>query len=94
MLKPILIGVAVLGALYILDRLLLWMESKGWVYWRRAKGRPGGAMTGVFLSIQEMVQPGALEAAEHRAAKKQEQDDSGAPLAPESDNDESRRSKL
>jgi hypothetical protein len=43
------VGVAV--ALFALDRLFLWMEAKGWVYWRK-KERPGGAgLTGMRLAF-------------------------------------------
>lgn len=48
----------VLGAIalaVVLDRVALWAESRGWIYWRRssAKGGAGGAVLGdVFLLFQ------------------------------------------
>jgi hypothetical protein len=35
-------------ALFALDRLFLWMEARGWIYWRKvkAKSSAGDALTG------------------------------------------------
>jgi hypothetical protein len=81
----LLIGAGVVIAVIILDRILLAMESKGWIYWRRAKGRQGGgAMAG--LAMQELLQPEAREAREWRLEEKTEQYESGDPPVPGSSN--------
>jgi len=44
------------AALYALHRLCLWMESRGWIYYRKSGGystRAGSAM----LEIQSLLQP-------------------------------------
>lgn len=35
-------------ALFALDRLFLWMEARGWIYWRKVKSKSsaGDALTG------------------------------------------------
>jgi hypothetical protein len=56
----LLVGVVVAG-LVALDRLLLWAEARGWIYWRRKK-RVGGqvgasiaAELGAILSPAERI---------------------------------------
>ena len=53
----------VVVALMSLDRLFLWMEAKGWVYWRKVK-RKGSA--GAVLDIAAIIDPTARHAAEAR----------------------------
>ena len=48
----ILGGVA---ALVLLDRLALWAESRGWIYWRKNRGRSMGS--GVLGGLMEVFQP-------------------------------------
>ena len=36
-------GLAAVVALFVVDRVLLKAEEKGWIYWRRRKGSPRGA---------------------------------------------------
>lgn len=48
----------VLGAvvvLLVLDRIALWAESRGWIYWRRRSGGGGGG--GVFADVFLLFQP-------------------------------------
>jgi hypothetical protein len=63
----------ILAALYPLHRLLVWMESKDWIYYRRK--RKSGA---VFLEIAAIIDPGArhvLEARKEIAAAEDDGDD-------------------
>lgn len=56
----LLVGVVVAG-LVALDRLLLWAEARGWIYWRRKKrvgGQVGAAIAaelGAILSPAERI---------------------------------------
>jgi hypothetical protein len=43
------------GALFGMDRLFLWMERRGWIYWRRKRGSGGCAR--VLTGVQEFVEP-------------------------------------
>lgn len=43
-------------ALVVLDRLALWAESRGWIYWRR-RSPEGGGGGGVFADLFLLFQP-------------------------------------
>jgi hypothetical protein len=66
------------AALFALDRLFLWMERRGWVYWRKSKRRGGG---GDVLTGFGFMDPGTqhLDEArrEHVIAEKDDGDDDG-----------------
>jgi hypothetical protein len=52
-------GLGVLGvaaALYGLDRLGLWLEDRGWLYYRRKK--PGSSPVSMFVALQQFIEPG------------------------------------
>lgn len=66
-------------AVYALDRLALWMEERGWLYYRKTKRRTGADLGNAFLEIQAMVDPGKKHVLEARREEKQEQSESGDP---------------
>ncbi len=42
----------------LLDRVALWAERRGWIYWRKRKPEvDGGAITGAFGEIQSVLSP-------------------------------------
>lgn len=41
----------ILVVLFLIDQLALWMERKGWLYWRHRKRNPSG---GVGNALQEL----------------------------------------
>jgi hypothetical protein len=45
-----------LGAIYGLNRLALWLEDRGHLYYLRKK--PGGGALGSFVALQKIVEPG------------------------------------
>ena len=52
----LLLGLLLLVVLLVLlDRLGLWMERRGWIYWRRRKAR--GTLASTLLSIQKVFEP-------------------------------------
>ena len=71
-----------LGAVvWILDRFLLWAESRGWVYYRRSK--PGrGASTYHLLEWASIFDPAQREVIEVRVKEEQAEDEAGDPLRP------------
>ena len=75
----ILAGLVLLGLLA--DRLLLWMEWKGWIDYRRTyPGRLNPGQVGpAFLAIQGLLEPEKRHAAEEQTALRTERDDPGAP---------------
>lgn len=44
-------AVAAIAALAGVDQLLLWMERRGWIYWRRRKHDPRGALLGPIDNV-------------------------------------------
>lgn len=47
-------GLAVLVVLFLVDRLMVWMESRGWVYWRtKGERSAGSAIVGAIGSIYD-----------------------------------------
>ncbi|GGZ41926.1 hypothetical protein GCM10010387_40220 [Streptomyces inusitatus] len=48
-------GLCALGAaLFLLDRVLLWVEARGWIYWRKRK-----SMTSIGTEFLQEITPGA-----------------------------------
>lgn len=50
----ILIGVGAMVLLFLLDRLLLWAEARGWIYYRRRKGLGAGVLQEFDPATQAM----------------------------------------
>ena len=76
----IVIWIAGIGvALFALDRLLLWAEARGWIYWRKVKSKSAG---GGFLLGPDVFDPGTrhLEEAreEHVIEDEENGDDDGS----------------
>ena len=86
MLKVLFWAFLALGAMLVLDRVLLWMETRGWVYWRRTKKRGGGALYHT-LEMHSVFEPGVQEIIEVKYGEEQEQDQSGDPPGPGDDDD-------
>jgi hypothetical protein len=79
----ILAGLVLAG--FLVDRLLLWMEWKGWIDYRRTyPGRLNPGQVGpAFLAIQGLLEPGKRHAAEEQTALRTERDDPGGPPRPD-----------
>jgi len=77
-----LVFVAVVAvALFALDRLALWMESRGWLYYRRRK--PSSSTLGnAFLQVQSLLEPDKKALLEVRQDEQLEDDESGDPPEP------------
>jgi hypothetical protein len=67
--------IVVLVGGFLLDRLALWMESQGWIYWRRSKRRGGGSL-GYLEAIYQPSMTYVFEE-ETRLQTEAEQDESG-----------------
>ncbi len=61
-------------AAFVLDRLGLWMESRGWIYWRKVKPK-GGGMSRTLTAMQEFVQPEIQHVIEDREQRTAVSDD-------------------
>ena len=73
----VLAGLAV--AVFLADRVLLWMEWKGWIDYRRT--HPGrinpGSVGPAFLAIQGLLEPDKRHAAEEQTALRTHRDERG-----------------
>ena len=58
--------------LFGLDRLGLWMESRGWIYYRKKKPQPGG-LGNALLELHTLLQPSREHIVEiKKAVRRQE----------------------
>ena len=69
--------------LFLADRVLLWMEGRGWIYWRNHEAEIGaGSMFSVINEIQTLLSPSQRHVTEQKERQLVLRDDeeSGAPL--------------
>ena len=66
-------------AAFLADRLLLWMEWRGWIDYRRTNpGRINPGQVGpAFLAIQGLLEPEKKHAAEEQTRLRTERDERG-----------------
>lgn len=88
MLKPIVLIGAIVALIVVIDRLLLAMEARGWLYYRRTRGRRGGAIYHM-LEMHSIFEPGIQQVLELSVREEQDEDDSGAPPGGEDTDGES-----
>ncbi len=81
--RVMIIWIVTIGAvvllLFILDRLALWIEAKGWLYYRKTKHKAKGSLGDAFLEIQSMIEPGKRHVLEEKKREKREESESGDP---------------
>ena len=68
----------IIVAAYGLHRLALWMETKGWIFYKHRKASPN-ALGNAVLGVQQILQPGAEQVLEMRQSQRVEQNDAGGP---------------
>lgn len=80
--KILAISLTAIAALYALHRLALWMERKGWIYYR--KQGDGSAAGNALMEIQSIFEPASRHGVEVRKRQEQreEEEGSGAPPDP------------
>jgi len=67
--RILLITAGVLVGAFLLDRLGLWMEARGWIYWRKVKPKGGGLAAGLS-AFRELVEPQVRHVAEDRERRR------------------------
>lgn len=67
--------------LFLVDRLFLWLETRGWLYYRRTRKRGGGSVYHA-LELHSVFDPSVQEIIEVKYGEEQEQDQSGDPPVP------------
>ncbi|MFC1660463.1 hypothetical protein ACFL3S_03205 [Gemmatimonadota bacterium] len=64
--------------LFVLDRLLLWMESRGWIFYRRIKGGRGAA-TYHLLEWTSVLDPTMRQVQVESVKEERQEDEAGDP---------------
>jgi hypothetical protein len=76
------LGVYVFGSLfalgllaYVSDRVLLWMERRGWIYYRTFEPRIKDGVRSAMSTFQEIVQPEIKHVHEEQSQRRAETDE-------------------
>ena len=79
--KTLLVLAGIAALVFLGDRLLLWLEWRGWIDYRRTyPGRfESGQVGPAFLAIQGLLEPEKRHAAEEQTAARTEREESGEP---------------
>jgi hypothetical protein len=78
MMRVVLWAIVVVAILVAVDRVLIFMEWRGWInYRRRGLSRPGTAYHALLL--ESIFNPGAENIVEVKYKEEQQRDDSGEP---------------
>ncbi len=76
----IIVGlIAFVSGSYLLHRTALWMEARGWIYYRRRHGS-SGAIGNAFMEVQSLLEPGKRHVVQVKRAEAVEQDPDGHPI--------------
>jgi len=75
----VLLGAA--AGLILLDRLLLALERRGWIYWRRSRGS-SGSLGNAMLDVQKILEPSKRHVVEERRRSPDERPEDGDPPKP------------
>ena len=65
-------------ALFFIDRVALWAEQRGWIYWRRKKAQTG-AMSSILMEMDIITNPSAQHVVIAKDAKKLEERENDDP---------------
>ena len=86
----------VAAALVAVDQLALWLERRGWIFWRKAQHSAaaragGGGMAGVLTGFQRLVEPQVRHVIEDREERRvvrlsHSPDGAGTPDTPRASN--------
>lgn len=69
------------GGLFLLDRLFLAMEARGWIYYRKNKPKASALGTSL-LELQSLLEPGKRHVIETREEHRKEEEDDAGPDDP------------
>jgi hypothetical protein len=68
-------GIALIPALRLLDRLGLWLEEKGWLYYRKKK--PTSSPLSFWVGMQQFIDPGVKHVVQVAEERRVEDDQTG-----------------
>ena len=78
MIRAVAIVAGLIAGMFVLDRLLLAAEERGWIYWRRRKASPG-TRAGALMELHALIEPDRKHTAEVLREEPHEEDDEGDP---------------
>ena len=70
--------IGVVAAMYVLHRLGLWMEDRGWIYYRKKHGS-SGTLSSAFLEVEALLEPTKRHVIEIKRRDESEQYDADDP---------------
>jgi hypothetical protein len=76
--KITVVLILVILAFFLLDRLFLWMEGKGWIYWRKRKAS-AGVMGTALAELHSLVEPSKRNIVEAKREIREEKNREGNP---------------
>ena len=85
--KLVLVGVGIALAVFLLDRVLRWMEGRGWIYYRTQR-RGSAGVGNALLGVHALLEPDRRHVLEVRQAEVMEEEDAGDPPVPGGDGGE------
>ena len=68
-----LVAVGAVAALISFDRLCLWLEDRGWLYYRRKK--PSSSPASSWVALQQFIEPGVKHVIQIKQEKRSEEDE-------------------
>jgi hypothetical protein len=71
-----LIGIGLLPTFWLLDRLGLWLEDRGWLFYRNKK--PSSSPLSALVAMQQFIEPGVQHVA-HAGRERRVEDGRSAP---------------
>ncbi len=74
--KYLVWGIVLVVGLYLLDRLGLWAEERGWIFYRK-RHASSGTMSNAFLEVMKVFDPGKRHIIEERVKKSPAAQESG-----------------
>jgi hypothetical protein len=81
--------VLVAAVLFLLHRVALWMEGRGWLYYRTRKSSRA-SVGNALLELQSLLEPDRSHTVEVRRLEQLEEDESGDPPSTAGGDDEPR----
>ncbi|MDP8225034.1 MAG: hypothetical protein P9L99_16865 [Candidatus Lernaella stagnicola] len=81
-LKWALILGGVVAAFWLIDRLLLYCEARGWLYYRKKTPAPG-AVGSALMELHSILEPEKTHMAEQLREEHAEVNENGEPIIPE-----------
>jgi hypothetical protein len=68
-----LIVLGLIAGVFWLDRFCLWLEDRGWLYYRRKK--PSSSAASAWVGMQQFIEPGVKHVVQIKQERRSEEDE-------------------